>query len=225
MSLKEVPTLRPSLMPIIPKRPLLCDGAMGTQLIARGLHPGECGEQWNLTHPDGITDIHRQYLQAGCDLITTNTFGGTSSALTRHGLGNQVCAINLAGAELARTAAGNDHWVLGDIGPFGDFLEPMGDMTADALHAIFAEQAQALADGGVDAFIIETMSDPAEMEVAIHAAKSAAPLPVISTYAFGHGPAGGFATMMGTPVKDALARPRCRRRHRRRQLRNLHVTR
>ncbi len=205
-------------------RTLLCDGAMGTQLIARGLAAGECGEQWNLTRPDDIEAIHRAYAHAGCDLITTNTFGGTTCSLERHGLGDQADELNRAGAALARKAVGEErpHWVLGDIGPFGGFLEPIGEMSPRELRRIFEQQALALRRGGADAIIIETMVDPAEMALAIKAAQSVADWPVIATYAFNKtdgpapdsspkspsaspaGTAPEFRTIMGTSVADAV---------------------
>ena len=193
------------LMQWLSQRALVCDGAMGTQLMARGLASGECGERWNVERPEDVEAIHRAYRDAGCDLLTTNTFGGTSAALERHGLAERVAKLNLAGAQVARRAAGDQCLVLGDIGPFGGFLEPVGDMTAEHLLAMFYRQAEALKEGGADAIIIETMSDSAEMAVAIRAAKQVATLPVIATYAFAHAEANAFRTMMGTTVRDAVA--------------------
>lgn len=186
------------------RRPLLCDGAMGTQLMAAGLKPGSCGELWNVDNAPAVEVIHRRYRAAGCDLITTNTFGGTITALERHALAARCDELNRAGAAVARKAAGDDGWVLGDIGPFGGFLEPLGDTTPQQLHAIFAQQAKALAAGGADGFIVETMADPNELAIAVKACKSAAKLPVIATYAFGHADGGTFRTMMGTTVADAI---------------------
>jgi 5-methyltetrahydrofolate--homocysteine methyltransferase len=193
-----------SLLDAIKTRTLLCDGAMGTQLFLRGLAAGACGELWNIDNPSAVADIHRAYLQAGCDLITTNTFGGTRAALARHGLADSAAELNRAGARLARQAAASNAWVLGDIGPFGGFLEPLGDTTADQLTAMFREQAAVLYEGGVDAIIVETMSDPAEMAIAIKAAKATRRAPVIATYAFGKQDA-MFRTMMGTTLADAIA--------------------
>jgi len=192
------------LLSELKRRVVLCDGGMGTQLMARGMHTGECSEQWNAQRPADVLAIHQAYRDAGCDLLTTNTFGASASALQRHNLENQVLPLNRTGAELARKAAGDKCLVLGDVGPFGGFLEPVGDMQADTLIAIFADQARGLVAGGADAFIIETMSDPAEVAVAIKAAKSVANLPVIATYAFAHGEAGTFRTMMGSSVEDCI---------------------
>ncbi|MGE5610538.1 MAG: homocysteine S-methyltransferase family protein [Bacillota bacterium] len=194
------------LLSELQKRVLICDGAMGTQLMAKGLTPGACGELWNLQNPDAVESIHRAYRQAGCDLITTNTFGASSASLKKHDLDTQAAQINRAGAQIARRAAGDNAWVLGDMGPFGDFLEPLGDMTADQLLDIFQQQAAALYEGGSDAIIVETMQDPAELAVAVKAAKQASSRPVIATYAFSDGGNKTFRTMMGTVAQDAVAR-------------------
>ena len=183
---------------------LVCDGAMGTQLFARGLTPGECGMRWNEERPADVEAVHSAYALAGCRLITTNSFGGTRSMLERHGSGDRVLDWNRQAAALARAAAGADGWVLGDVGPFGDFLEPLGDTTEEQLLGIFREQIGALVEGGADAVLVETMSDPAEAAAGVRAAKSVAALPVIVTFAFQKS-GGGFRTMMGTPAAEAIA--------------------
>jgi 5-methyltetrahydrofolate--homocysteine methyltransferase len=183
---------------------LVCDGAMGTQLMLRGLTPGECGMRWNEERAADVGTVHAAYAQAGCRLITTNSFGGTRAMLDRHGLGDHVLDWNRKAAALARSAAGPDGWVFGDVGPFGDFLEPLGDTTEDQLLAIFSEQIGALVEGGADAILVETMSDPAEAAAGVRAAKSVSALPVVVTYAFQKS-ADGFRTMMGTSVREALA--------------------
>jgi len=193
-----------ALRQLLAQRVLLSDGAMGTQLIARGLPVGVSGETWNLDHAADVEAIHRSYVQAGCDLVTTNTFGASAPSLERHGLADKAAAINTAGARLARSAAGDGAFVLGDIGPFGGFLEPLGDMTPEALHAAFAAQAAALREGGADGIVIETMVDPAELTIAVQAAKQAADWPVFATYAFNKDDAGGFRTIMGTTAAEAI---------------------
>lgn len=195
-----------NLLDELKKRPLLCDGAMGTQLFQRGLAPGSCGEMWNVDRAEVVQGVHRAYREAGCDLITTNTFGASSSALKKHGLDGRAALLNRAGAEVASREGGAGVWVLGDIGPFGDFLEPLGEMKAEDLIEVFREQAVALCSGGAEAIIVETMSDPAELELAVKAAKLAGDVPVIATYAFADGGGGSFRTMMGAPVRDAVAR-------------------
>ncbi len=149
------------------RRPLVCDGAMGTQLLARGLTGGECGMLWNVNRPTEVAGIHQAYRNAGCDLITTNSFGGSRFALAPHGLAGRGAELNRAAARAARAAAGDHGWVLGDVGPFGDFLEPVGEVTADELRDAFQAQIAALLEGGADAILVETMSDPAAAVVGI----------------------------------------------------------
>jgi len=200
-------TPRLSLLQELQLRPLCADGAMGTQLFARGLRSGDCGMLWNVDRPADVGGIHHAYRQAGCDLITTNSFGGTRFALERHGFEARVTELNRAAAQVARAAAGNQGWVLGDVGPFGDFLEPVGDTTPDSLREAFGAQIAALVEGGADAILVETMSDPAEAVVGVEAAKAGAPgLPVIVTYAFQKTSPGEYRTMMGSTVADAVGR-------------------
>ncbi len=194
------------LLAALDARPLLCDGAMGTQLFACGLGSGDCGVLWNTEHPEWVRAVHEAYVKAGCHLLTTNTFGGTAHALARHGIAKQMAELNRAGARIAREAIGGSGWVLGDVGPFGDFLEPLGETTPDDLRALFREQVAALSEGGVDAILIETMSDPAEMEIAVGAAKESADLPILATYAFQKSGNAEFRTMMGTSVAEAVER-------------------
>lgn len=183
----------------------LLDGAMGTQLIAQNVEPGRCNEMLNLESPGVVLRIHKAYLDAGSDAILTNTFGGNGFALARHGLIDRVRDINTAGAQLARQAAGPAKYVLGDIGPSGDFLEPIGSLKPNQLRASFAEQADALLVGGVDGFIIETMAAVDEVVVAVEAAKSVGSgLPVLASMSFDKR-GDDFRTMMGVDVKTAVA--------------------
>ncbi|MEI7912950.1 MAG: homocysteine S-methyltransferase family protein [Verrucomicrobiota bacterium] len=194
---------KPSLAEACQCADLTCDGAMGTQLIERGMQIGECGMLWNAERPEDIKSVHQAYRSAGCRLITTNSFGGSRSMLERHGLGDKVAEWNRRAAELAADVAGPDGWVIGDVGPFGDFLEPMGDTTAEELEGIFREQISALVEGGADAILVETMSDPGELCAGIRAARAVTDLPVIATYTFQKS-AGEFRTMMGTKVAEAV---------------------
>jgi len=181
----------------------LLDGAMGTQLFARGIEVGQCNDYLNIESPDLIAEIHTSYLEAGSDAVITNTFGANKYALSRHGQADKVAEINLAAARVGRTAAGNDKYVLGDIGPCGDFLEPLGNVKADELKEAFADQAGALADGGADGFIIETMTAIEEITIAIEAVKSVSDLPIFASLAYD--PAGeGFKTMMGISPERAI---------------------
>lgn len=181
----------------------LLDGAMGTQLFLRGVKPGKCNDYLNIESPDIIFEIQRSYVDAGSDCLTSNTFSSNRYSLVRHGLGEQVVAINKAGAEIARKAVGIDGYVLGDISSTGDFLEPLGTLKADELQSAFAEQAKGLLEGGVDGIIIETMSALDETEVAIKAVKSVCDLPIFVSLAF-DAAGDDFRTMMGVSVEAAV---------------------
>jgi 5-methyltetrahydrofolate--homocysteine methyltransferase len=174
-------------------RTFISDGAWGTFLQAEGLSSGECPEEWNITHPDVVRNIAKRYIDAGSDMVETNTFGGSRHKLDLFGLGSQTYELNKAGAELSRQAAGDDHWVIGSIGPSGAILM-MGDVSEDDLYDGFLDQAKGLADGGVDAFCIETFSALDEAELAIEAAKTTG-LPIICTFTFEN----GFSMMGVTP--------------------------
>ena len=180
--------------------PILVDGAMGTMLMAAGLEPGAATESWNLSHPEKVLAVHRAYVEAGAEVLLTNTLGGTRLKLARADLGEKVYEANRRGAEIARQAAGEEVYVLGDIGPSGEFLEPLGTLSREKAVGAFAEQAGALADGGVDGFLIETMSDLEEALAAAEGARQAAPdLPVMCTMTFD---ARG-RTIMGTTAQQA----------------------
>jgi methionine synthase I (cobalamin-dependent) len=184
----------------------LLDGAMGTQLIARDIEPGRCNDYLNIEQPDTIFEIHRSYFQAGSDAVITNTFGANKFALARHGLSDKVREINIAGAQIARKAAGEDKYVLGNIGPSGDFLKSLGNLEPEELKEAFAQQAKTLSAGGVDGFIVETMTALDEITIAIEAVKSVCgELPVLASMAFDK-VADGFRTMMGVDVESAVAK-------------------
>ena len=183
----------------------LLDGAMGTQLIARGIEAGACNDYLNIESPDVVADVHRAYLDAGSDAVLTNTFGASAVALRRHGLADQAAAVNRTGAEIAAQAAGRDQYVLGDIGPTGGFLEPLGGLKPDELRAAFAEQAGAVVAGGVDGLIVETVTALDEVTIAIDAAKSVAgSLPVFASMSFDKA-GDDFRTMMGVDVRSAVS--------------------
>jgi 5-methyltetrahydrofolate--homocysteine methyltransferase len=182
------------------------DGAMGTELQRAGLAIGECGDRWNLEHPDRLGAIHAAYIAAGSEAIITNSFGANRWVLGRYGLADRVDAINRAAAVIARRSAGTTVAVLGDIGPCGGFLEPLGDIRADDLLNEFTVQAAALVDGGVDGIIIETMSAVEELVIAVRAARAAGAPLVIASMAFDRLPNGNIRTMMGvSPEKAAQA--------------------
>jgi len=184
----------------------LLDGGMGTELIARGAQVGICNEYLNIKSPDVVFEIHKEYFRAGSDAVLTNTFGANKYCLGRHGLEKRVVQINLTAAELAGRAGGQEHYVLGDIGPSGDFLEPLGNLKAADLRAAYVEQAGALLGAGVDAFIIETISSIDEMEIIMEAVKSvSAALPVFVSMAFNK-VGEDFRTMMGVDVDSAVGK-------------------
>ena len=184
----------------------LLDGAMGTQLIGRGIKTGSALILATLEHGEIVSDIHRAYFDAGSDAVITNTFSANRYALKRHNLADKVIEINRAAALLARKAAGDSHYVLGDIGPTGDFLEPIGLLKRADVKAAYIEQAKALMAGGIDGFIIETMTAADEMTAAIEAVKSVGgTLPVFASMSFGRA-GDGFRTMMGVDIETAFAK-------------------
>ena len=179
------------------------DGAMGTQLIEAGAPAGCCNEMLNIDSSETVKTVHQTYVDAGVDAIITNTFGANGLVLKRHGYGDDISRINFAAAKLAREVAGEDTYVLGDIGPCGDFLEPLGAVKPDQLRAAFAEQAKSLLKGGVDGFIIETMTALEEIKVAIEAVASVCDLPIFVSLAYD--PTGDSArTMMGVSPQQAV---------------------
>jgi 5-methyltetrahydrofolate--homocysteine methyltransferase len=195
------------LQDAIRERPLLCDGAMGTQLMIAGLEQGNCGEAWNLTHPERVLAIQRRYAEAGSECILTNTFGGSRIMLTRHSEGEHVRAINKAGVEITRQAFGNrDGYVIGDVGPFGGLLEPYGDFSEAQVRSAFEEQAAALVEGGADAIIIETQTSLEELLIGIQAAQRAGAPCIIGSMAYDVTLDGStFRTMMGIEPERAAA--------------------
>jgi homocysteine S-methyltransferase len=174
----------PSFVDRLRTAPLLCDGAMGTLLYAKGVFINRCYDELNLSQPELIRGIHFEYLQSGADIIETNTFGANSFRLAHHGLGDKVREINLAGAQLARQAVdkkGGQGLVGGSMGPIGARIEPLGKIAREEARASFREQAAALAEGGVDLFILETFGYLEEIHQAILACREAAPqIPVVA---------------------------------------------
>ena len=182
--------------------PLLGDGAMGTMLQDLGNSEGGAPELWNVERADVVEAVLEGYAAAGSRLLTTNTFGGTRARLQMHDLEARVGELNQAAAELARRVADryDGVFVLGDIGPSGELMEPMGELTPELAADMFGEQIRGLVAGGVDGILIETMSDLAEVEAAVTAARAEAPgLPVLVTLSFDT----NLRTMMG--VSPAMA--------------------
>src|SRR3954452_23897720 len=209
-SLRAGPTrcgamVKKQLLDAIKERPLLGDGAMGTQLMLAGLEQGNCGEAWNLTHPERVLAIQRRYAQAGSDCLLTNTFGGSRIMLNRHSHADDVAGVNAAGVRIARQAFGErDGYVIGDIGPFGGLMEPYGEFTETQVRDAFREQAKALVDAGADAIIIETQTALEELALGIAAAREAGAPCVIGSMAYDVTLDGTtFRTMMGIDPERA----------------------
>ncbi|HEX2695151.1 MAG TPA: homocysteine S-methyltransferase family protein, partial [Acidobacteriota bacterium] len=174
---------------------LLCDGGMGTMLYAKGVYINTCFDEINLTGPDLVREIHAEYLRSGADIIETNTFGANRFKLRKSGLEDRTVAVNRAGAAIAREAAGPDALVAGSIGPLGVSVEPWGPLPAAEAGEAFAEQADALAAGGVDLFILETFSDLNEIRAAIGAVRRAGRgLPVVAQMTIGEDGASRYGT-------------------------------
>ncbi|WP_420452120.1 betaine--homocysteine S-methyltransferase [Ilumatobacter sp.] len=184
---------------------LLVDGAMGTELFARGLGSGGAPELWNVEHPDRVRAVHADYVAAGSDIILTNSFGGTGFRLQLHQLDDRVVELNEAAARVAHDAARDaDRRVVvaGSMGPTGELLEPMGSMTPETCAAAFAEQARGLDAGGADVLWIETMSHLDEIVGAVEGARSVSDLPICVTLSYDT----AGRTMMGVSGADAVHR-------------------
>jgi len=182
-------------------RVLVSDGAWGTFLQKMGLQPGECPEQWNLTRPNDVFDIAQSYVEAGADMIETNSFGGNYYKLKGYGLEEQVFEVNKAAAEISRKAAGSDRFVLGSVGPTGKLLM-MDEVSEIELYNAFKEQSIALEAGGADAIVIETMTDLEEARIAVKAASENTACAVICTMTFDKILSGEYRTMMGISPEE-----------------------
>ncbi len=180
--------------------PLICDGAMGTMLSDAAQGQWKVPEEINLALPEVVQGVHRAYVDAGAQIIETNTFGGNRLRLAKADLGHKTHELNRAGAQLARDIAGDIALVAGSIGPTGEFLEPLGERSFEEMRDAFAEQAAALADGGVDLFIVETMSALEEARAAIEGARMATDLPIVCTMSLDT----NLHTMMGVSPEQAV---------------------
>lgn len=181
--------------------PVVTDGAWGTQLQARGLSVGDFPDAWNLTHPEQVTAVARAYVEAGSQVILTNTFGANRIRLGEQGMGDQAGEINRRGVELSRQATHGRARVFASIGPTGKLLLS-GEITADEVRSAFAQQAQALASAGADALVVETMSDLEEAKLAVSAARETG-LPVVACVVFDSGKDKDRTMMGNTPEQAA----------------------
>ncbi len=184
-------------------RVLISDGAWGTFLHQKGLKAEECPESWNLERPDDVLEIASSYVEAGADIVLTNSFGGSPAKLEGYGLKDQTYELNLAAAKISKEAAGDRALVLGSMGPTGKMVF-MGEISEEELLEGLKEQAKGLVDGGADGIVIETMSDLEEARIAIMAAKSISELDVACTFTFSKTQTGEYRTMMGTGVEEFL---------------------
>src|SRR5260370_4062033 len=197
-----------ALLQKLKQRPLLCDGAMGTLLYARGITYEQCFDALNLSQPELITNIHREYISAGADIIETNSFGANRAKLETYNLGDRVREINFRAARLAREAreiSGQSVFVAGAVGPTGRPLQAPDEHRLSELRAIFREQIEALQDGGADLLILETFSSLAELRQAVLAAQEVGGLPIVAQMSFdedGHTLSGQSATRVATVLSD-----------------------
>jgi 5-methyltetrahydrofolate--homocysteine methyltransferase len=183
---------------------LVCDGAMGTMLISKGMPDGDCPDHWGIKKHKILLGIHKAYVDAGADMIMTNTFGANWLKLKKYKLQKKVKQINKQAVDIAKEAAGGKVYVLGDIGPTGEYLKPAGNVDAEEMVCVFTEQAKTLEDSGADAIILETFSDMEELKTAILAIREHTKLPIIASMTFQKLPDKGFRTTSGVTIPQLV---------------------
>ena len=183
---------------------IISDGATATYLQTKDLEPGGCPEEFNVSHPEVVRGMAKAYFDAGSDMVLTNSFGGNRFMLKKYGYGDRVDEFNRLAAEHARSQAPQGRYVVGSVGPTGELLKPLGEVTEDEMLEAFGEQMSALAEGGAEAILIETKFAIEEASAAIRAARESTSLPVMATMTFDKGPR-GFFTMMGVTPQQAAA--------------------
>lgn len=179
---------------------LVCDGAMGTMLIQKGMPEGECPDYWGVTEHKVLRSIHDEYIACGADIIITNTFGANWLKLKKYGLEKKLKQINTTAVKLAKDAASGKAYVLGEIGPTGEYLKPAGNVEAETMLHVFTDQAKILEESGVDAVILDTFSDMEELKTAIMAVKENLRLPLIASMTFKKLESKGFRTTSGVTI-------------------------
>jgi len=182
---------------------LISDGATGTFLQQHGLEPGGCPEEFNASHPEVVREMSRRYFDAGSDMALTNSFGGSVFMQKKYGYGERVGEFNRLAAEHARSQAPDGRFVVGSVGPTGEFLEPLGPVSEDEMYDAFVEQVKSLEEGGADGVVVETMTAVEEAALAVRAARENTSLVVMATMVFDKGPR-GFFTMMGVTPERAV---------------------
>ena len=191
-------------MDLIAERTVIFDGAMGTMLLNAGLSSGAIPELWNIEKPEVVQNVHRQYYEAGADVVHTNTFGGTAIKLQQKGLADKMGTINKTAVTIARRVCPDHAFVAGDLGPTGKMIKPLGDAEMDELEAAFYQQATALLQGGADLISIETMFSLQEAVAAVRGAKKAGNCPIIAATTFNKTP-NGYFTIMGESVAQCIS--------------------
>jgi 5-methyltetrahydrofolate--homocysteine methyltransferase len=185
-------------------KPLISDGATGTYLQQHGLKPWQCSEEFNLTNGDVVAGMAKAYFDAGAEMTVTNTFGGNRYNLGNYDMGDRVREFNLEAARLAKSQASSGQYVIGSVGPLGEFPRPFGRIHQDEMRDAYIEQVKALAEGGVDGVLFETLRVLEEAVIAIKAAKANTDLVVMASMVFDKG-SDGFATIMGVHPEKAMA--------------------